>query len=66
MSTISQIEQKLDDLYCTSKYEEYLQTVKKLYRVFRNSNGKHKLKPNDNYLNEAFGGVFKDIFGGKA
>lgn len=42
-------------------YMDYLQSIKECgYRVYRNSIGKHKVKRNENYLNEVFGGIFKE------
>jgi len=32
------------------------------YRIFRNANGEHKVEHNDNYIYEAFDGIFGDIF----
>ena len=33
------------------------------YKIYRNSAGKHKVQLNNDYLKEAFGGVFGGIFG---
>ena len=65
--TIEDIAKRLNKLYIENPdgYQEHLTMVKGLgYRVFRNSTGKHKLEINPNHLNEAFGGIFGDIFGG--
>lgn len=48
--TISDIEKRLDKLYVTDlkTYIEDVKTIKDLgYRVFKNSNGKHKVKLNE-------------------
>lgn len=56
---------RLDELYMsydTEKYAEHLDMVKCLgYKVYRNSDGKHKLVINKNVINEAFGGIFNNI-----
>ena len=58
---------KLNRLWKTNM-DEYIRHVEVLkgtgYRIFRNENGEHRLSYNNNYLNEVFGGVFCDIFGG--
>ena len=57
------MELKLDELYGTAQYTEHLDMIKELgYKVLRNSNGKHKLQMNMEYLKQAFGGVFSDLF----
>ena len=60
--TIETVEKKLDTLYETdiSQYIELKKTVKSMgFKVYKNGVDKHKIKQNENYLNEAFGGVFK-------
>lgn len=67
MITTSDIEHKLNYLYAhgSVEYSEHLETVKELgYRVFRNSKGEHKIQLGSDYLKEAFGGVFGNLFGG--
>ena len=53
---------QLDELFPTNT-ERYTELVKKLkeigYKIYRNSNGKHKLEYNNNYFNEVFGGIFR-------
>lgn len=61
------IEQKLDRLY--KEYIDYLNEIKlNGCKVMRNSLGQHKVEirfsQQDFDINTAFGGIFKDIFGG--
>ena len=61
----NKIKDNLDFLYKTNsdKYETALNTIKSNgYRVFRNANGEHIVKRNENFIYEAFGGVFGKIF----
>ena len=61
------IEHKLDQLYSHGfdGYAEHLDMVKGLgYKVYRNSDGKHKIRIREDYLDDAFGGIFKNCFGG--
>ena len=63
--SIADMQKKLDELYAAKKneYYDHLQMVKGLgHRVFRNSAGKHIINIDTDYLNEAFGGIFKGIF----
>jgi len=67
MITTSDIEHKLNYLYSHgfNEYSEHLEMVKELgYKVFRNSKGEHKIQLGSDYLKEAFGGVFGNLFGG--
>lgn len=60
--TIETVEKKLDTLYETdiSQYIELKKTVKDMgFKVYKNGANKHRIKQNENYLNEVFGGVFK-------
>lgn len=59
-----EIVNKLNILYATDKekYEEHVETLKGVgYRIFRNSNGKHKVDYNTSYFQEMFGGAFRGI-----
>lgn len=63
--TMNDMELKLNELYFynPTKYIEYLEMIKGLgYKVLRNSSGKHKVQINNDYLKEAFGGIFGDLF----
>lgn len=67
MITTSDIEHKLNYLYSHgfNEYSEHLEMIKGLgYRVLRNSKGEHKVHIDPNYINEAFGGMFGNLFGG--
>ena len=65
---IEDLQNDLDKRY-VSDSEEYYERIKLLkgmgYKVFRNSSGKHRVEMNPNYIYEAFGGIFGDIFGVK-
>ena len=67
---------ELDRLYEfeIDKYVSECDQLKKIgYKIYRNSDGKHKVvepaRPSDMYgdndIYNAFGGIFGDIFGGK-
>ncbi len=61
---IDHLKTMLDALYAdkNSNYYERLQFAKDLgYKVFRNSEGKHLVEDNSDYLKEAFGGIFRNI-----
>ena len=63
MPTDEEIVNKLNNLYATDKeeYEKHVETLKGVgYRIFRNSDGKHKVGYNNSYFQEMFGGAFKD------
>lgn len=63
MTTI-EIKEKLDKLYWSDiqGYLTYLNNVKNAgYRVYRNSKGIHKVEVN---MDQAFGGIFGNIFNG--
>ena len=65
--SIEEIEARLNSLYFKNpkEYTEHVEMFKGMgFKVFRNSFGKHKVQSNPNFINEAFGGIFKDIFGG--
>lgn len=58
-----EVAERLNKLYYTDpiKYLNYLSSIKDAgYKVYRNDNGKHKVKSN---IYDAFGGIFGDIFG---
>ena len=60
--TMHDAEKKLDYLCATNKIEylEQLKLIKSLgFRVFKNHNDKHKIRPNEDALGEFFGGAFK-------
>lgn len=64
---IRQIEIDLDNAYWGHgdvKYDDKLSAIKGMgYKVFRNSEGRHKVKPPENVdIYSAFGEVFGDIF----
>lgn len=64
--TLEEMTEKLNYLYFhnAKEYLEHKKMIKQLgYKVYRNSAGKHKVEIDMNYLNNAFGGVFKDILG---
>ena len=64
---MKEIKDRLDDLYANrrSEYYDYLQTVKDTgHRVFRNSEGRHLVDINTDYMKEVYGGAFRKIFGG--
>ena len=59
--TIHDIEKKLDKLYTTDlgQYIEHVKTIKGVgYKVFRNENGRHRVKYDEEALKGFFGGVF--------
>lgn len=61
-------ERDLDLLYKTNpeKYQRKLDTIKSSgYRVFRNVNGEHIVKQDEDFIYKAFGGVFGKIFKGE-
>lgn len=63
--TIVDIQNKLNSLYFTDRdrYLEHIEMFKGMgYRIFRNPAGNHKIQMDNSYLDEAFGGIFKDIF----
>lgn len=70
---IRQLEIDLDNAYWGHgdvKYEDKLSSVKMMgFKVFRNSEGRHKLQQVEGEgatdIYSAFGGIFGDIFGGK-
>lgn len=63
--SIKQMQSDLDFYYKVDfeKYSQKLSTIKSMgYKVYRNVNGEHIIKRNENFIYEAFGGVFKKIF----
>ena len=59
------LESDLNNLFKTNptKYADKLNDIKNMgYKVYRNSDGDHKIKQNENFIYEAFGGVFGQIF----
>ena len=63
--TNQEIQNRLDTLFKgdRDKYLEHVETLKGVgYRVFRNSEGKHKVEYNTQYFQQVFGGTFKGIF----
>lgn len=62
------LERDLNILYKSNpkKYEIKLDTIKSNgYRVFRNVNGEHIVKQDEDFIYKAFGGVFGKIFKGE-
>ena len=60
--TDEEIVAKLNMLYSSDKeqYEEHVETLKGIgYKIYRNSEGKHKVEYNNQYFAEMFGGAFK-------
>lgn len=65
--SIEEIEARLNSLYFRNpkEYKEQVEMFKGMgFKVLRNSSGKHKVQSNPNFIYEAFGGVFGNIFGG--
>ena len=66
--SIKELESDLNVLYKYNlvKYKQKLNTIKDLgYKVYRNADGDHVIKRNENFINECFGGVFGKIFKGE-
>ena len=65
MLDVNHIVEDLNKKYVSSQ-EEYIKQIKFLkgagYKIFRNKDGKHRVEHNPNYIYEAFGGIFRDIF----
>ena len=63
--TNQEIINKLDILYDSNdkdQYEKHVETLKGVgYRIFRNSDGKHKVEYNTHYFQQMFGGAFKGM-----
>lgn len=63
--TNQKIINKLDILYSSNnrdQYDKQVETLKSVgYRIFRNSDGKHKVEYNTQYFQQMFGGAFKGI-----
>ena len=56
-----QVVDKLNFLYVSNpkEYERYLETLKNVgYKIFRSSNGKHKIEYDTQYFQHMFGGAF--------
>ena len=63
--TNQEIINKLDILYNSDNRDQYDKQIEMLkgvgYRIFRNSDGKHKVEYNTHYFQQMFGGTFKGI-----
>ena len=60
---IEELIETLDEQYKTYKlYLTKIESLKEIgYKVYRDSNGKHKLVENKDHLREVFGGAFRKI-----